>query len=188
MTAQVTFRQADDGDLDVLVRLHDDVARWMTDHGIEQWKPGARGPEHFRRRIAEGEVWLALLGGRPVGAYELWWRDEDVWGPQLPVAGYVHRLMTDREAAPAGTGRLLLDHAERRTAAAGRGLARLDCEAADPRLRTYYEGAGYAVVGRLEKAAADGRRYAVALMEKPLTEQPVTHPVAEHPVTEQPVG
>ncbi|MFJ9826481.1 GNAT family N-acetyltransferase [Streptomyces sp. NPDC101160] len=167
MTAQVTFRQADTRDLDTLVRLHDDAARWMVANGIDQWRPGTRGPDHFRARISEGEVWLALHGERAVGAYELWWADEAVWGAQPPVAGYVHRLMTDRAAAPAGTGRVLLAHAEERIAAAGLGLARLDCEARDPRLRSYYEGAGYAaVVERLDKVAADGREYSVTLMEK----------------------
>ncbi|MEU7024463.1 GNAT family N-acetyltransferase [Streptomyces sp. NPDC046203] len=168
MTVQVTFRRADDRDLDVLVRLHDDAARWMLRSEIDQWRPGTRGREHFAARIAEGEVWLALYEGREAGAYELWWEDASVWGTRTPVAGYVHRLMTDRAVAPAGTGRVLLAHAEERMAAAGRGLARLDCEEGDPRLRAYYEGAGYAVTGRLEKVAADGRAYTVALMEKAL--------------------
>lgn len=168
MTVQVTFRQADARDLDVLVRLHDDAARWMLRHAIDQWRPGTRGPGHFAARIAAGEVWLAEREGQVAGAYELWWEDASVWGPRPPEAGYVHRLMTDRTVAPAGTGRVLLAHAEERMAAAGRQLARLDCEAGDPRLRTYYEGAGYAVTGRLEKAAADGREYAVTLLEKTL--------------------
>ncbi|WP_369143875.1 GNAT family N-acetyltransferase [Streptomyces sp. R44] len=169
MTTQVTFRQADDRDLDLLVGLFDGVAHWMVRSGIDQWKPGARGREHFRARIAEGEVWIAERAGRPVGAYELWWEDRDVWGAQPPVAGYVHRLMTDRETAPAGAGRVLLAHAEERISASGRGLARLDCEVGNAVLGAYYEGAGYAGVGPdLEKVGADGRRYAVRLMEKTL--------------------
>ncbi|MFE0647581.1 GNAT family N-acetyltransferase [Streptomyces sp. NPDC059534] len=169
MDAQVTFRQADERDTNLLVELFDGVARWMVRGGIEQWKPGARGAAHFRARIAEGEVWLASREGRTVGAYELWWEDREVWGAQPPVAGYVHRLMTDREAAPAGTGRLLLAHAEGRITAGGRTLARLDCEDRNPRLGTYYEDAGYtALVPLLEKTGADGRRYAVRRMEKVL--------------------
>ncbi|MER5706425.1 GNAT family N-acetyltransferase [Streptomyces sp. NPDC042898] len=169
MTTQVTFRQADDRDLDLLVGLFDGLAHWMVENGIDQWKPGAKGAEHFRGRIAAGEVWLALDGGRAVGAYELWWDDEQAWGPQPPVAGYVHRLMTDREAAPAGTGRVLLAHAEERIAARGRAVARLDSMTNNPRLRTYYEAAGYAAVGEEPgKLAADGTRYGVTLWEKAL--------------------
>lgn len=80
MTVQVTFRQADDRDLDLLVKLFDDVAHWMIRQGIEQWKPGDKDREHFRARMAVGEVWLASRGGTALGAYELWWKDERVWG------------------------------------------------------------------------------------------------------------
>ncbi|MBT2441477.1 GNAT family N-acetyltransferase [Streptomyces sp. ISL-36] len=174
MTAQVTFRQADAGDLGLLVGLFDGAARWMLRGGIDQWKPGDKGVEHFRTRIAAGEVWLASDPGRGggevgrvVGAYELWWEDEQAWGPRPPVAGYVHRLMTDRESAPAGTGRALLAHAEERIGLRGRAVARLDCLSSNPRLRTYYEAAGYTAVGEEPgKLAADGTRYGVTLLEK----------------------
>ncbi|MEU9864509.1 GNAT family N-acetyltransferase [Streptomyces sp. NPDC047971] len=169
MSAHVTFRQADDRDRDLLVGIFDGLARWMVRRGIDQWKPGDKTAEHFRARIADGEVWLASAGGRVFGAYELWWDDEQAWGPQPPVAGYVHRLMTDRESAPAGAGRTLLAHAEGRIRAGGRGVARLDSVSRNPRLRTYYEAAGYTAVGEEPgKTAADGTRYGVILREKPL--------------------
>lgn len=171
MTAQVTFRQADDRDLDLLVGMYDGAARWMLRNGIDQWKPGGKSAGHFRERLAGGEVWLASHGDRAVGAYELWWEDEQAWGPQPPVAGYVHRLMAVRETAPAGTGRALLAHAEGRIAAGGRAVARLDCLSNNPRLRTYYEAAGYRAVGEEPgKLAADGTRYGVTLMERAITE------------------
>lgn len=175
LTITTTFRLAegDDGtDLPVLVGLYDAAARWMQESGIDQWKPGGKDREHFRLRIAEGEVWLAEAGGRTVGAYELWWSDEPAWGPRPPEAGYIHRLMVDRGRAPAGTGRAMLAHAERRIAEAGREWARLDCLASNPRLRTYYEGAGYTVVGEQpykEDGDNGGSPYAVTLLEKRLT-------------------
>ncbi|MFJ9419268.1 GNAT family N-acetyltransferase [Streptomyces sp. NPDC101227] len=168
----ITYRLADDAhDLPVLVALYDGAARWMQDSGIDQWKPGGKDAEHFRRRIAEreGEVWLAEAGGRVVGGFELWWQDVPAWGEQPPVAGYVHRLMVDRGHAPAGTGRGMLGHAERRIVAAGREWSRLDCMTSNPRLRPYYEGAGYTVVGEQPfKEGAGGSTYAVTLLEKRL--------------------
>ncbi|MEU7700700.1 GNAT family N-acetyltransferase [Streptomyces sp. NPDC039028] len=170
MTAQVSFRQADGGDAVLLAEMYDGAARWMLRNGIDQWKPGGKPVGHFRERVAAGEVWLASHGGRAVGAYELWWEDEQAWGPQPPVAGYVHRLMTDRGSAPAGTGRVLLAHAEGRVAAGGRSVARLDCLSDNPRLRAYYEAAGYRAVGEEPgKLAADGTRYGVTLMERSLS-------------------
>ncbi|WP_323379539.1 GNAT family N-acetyltransferase [Streptomyces durbertensis] len=154
-----------------MVALRDGAARWQLARGIDQWKPGELGEDHFRRRLVEGEVWLASLGeaGPVVGAWELWWEDPGAWGEQPPVAGYVHRLMVDRELAPRGTGRLMLERAERRIAAAGRELCRLDCVAHNPRLREYYVAAGYTVVGEQSaKQGKDGKSYAVTLLEKRL--------------------
>ncbi|GFE17379.1 N-acetyltransferase [Streptomyces glebosus] len=157
-----------DDDLTALVELYDGAARWMQETGIEQWKPGDKDEEHFRLRQKDGEVWLAEVAGRRVGAFELWWQDEPAWGPQPPEAGYVHRLMVDRRHAPAGTGRALLAHAEQRIAGAGRAWARLDCVSSNPRLRTYYEGAGYTVAGERSKEGSGGSRYGVTLLEKRL--------------------
>lgn len=88
---------------------------------------------------------------------------------QPPVAGYVHRLMVEREAAPAGAGRRILDHAEWRIARTGRERARLDCVSSNPRLVDYYQGAGYRVVGEFpSKKGQDGKVYGVILLERRL--------------------
>ncbi|MET9700711.1 GNAT family N-acetyltransferase [Streptomyces sp. NPDC006529] len=166
----ILFRQAEEKDAGTLVALYDQAARWMRARGIEQWEPGEKDTAHFRARMKDGEVWIgADADGRVCGAYELWWSDEEAWGVQPPVAGYVHRLMVEREAAPAGAGRRLLEHAERRIARAGLERARLDCVSTNPRLLAYYQGAGYRVVGEFpSKQATDGRMYGVILLEKRL--------------------
>jgi hypothetical protein len=112
-------------------------------------------------------VWLAESAGRVVGAWELWWEDEDAWGRQPPTAGYVHRLMVDHGSVPSGTGQLLLRAAERRVAEAGRSLVRLDCLAGNTRLNAYYLEAGYRVVGRKEgKPQPGGVPKSFTLLEK----------------------
>ncbi|MFF7792934.1 GNAT family N-acetyltransferase [Streptomyces sp. NPDC007991] len=160
------IRPATEADLPTLVRLRDDAARWMLARGITgQWRPGELDEEHFRQVMAHGEVWLAEAGG----AWELWWEDVAAWGPQPPVAGYVHRLMVDRSIAPPGTGRRLLEAAERRVAEAGRTRVRLDCLAGNAPLNAYYRGAGYRVVGLKEgKPQQGGAPKSFTLMEKEL--------------------
>ncbi|WP_411105881.1 GNAT family N-acetyltransferase [Streptomyces sp. cmx-4-9] len=166
----VLFRPAEEKDAGLLVALHDRAARWMRKNGIDQWKPGDKDAAHFRAKMREGEVWLAAdADGRIVGAYELWWSDEEAWGIQPPVAGYVHRLMVDRETAPAGAGRRMLEHAEHRIARTGRERARLDCRSGNQRLLAYYRAAGYRVVGEFpSKRGKDGRVYGVILLERRL--------------------
>ncbi len=163
-------RLATEADLPTLVRLRDDAARWMLARGITgQWRPGELDEGHFRQVMAHGEVWLAEAGGHVTGAWELWWEDEAAWGPQPPVAGYVHRLMVDRSSAPPGTGRRLLEAAERRVAEAGRTWVRLDCLAGNAQLNAYYRDAGYRVVGRKEgKSQPGGAPKSFTLLEKEL--------------------
>ncbi|NNN36440.1 GNAT family N-acetyltransferase [Streptomyces sp. S3(2020)] len=165
----LTYRRATPRDAPTLVRLRDSVALWMLARGIDQWKPSEKDEAHFLKRMEEGEVWLARTGDHLAGAYELWWTDEAAWGPRPTDAGYIHRLMTTPHLAPPGTGRALLTHAESRITEAALPYARLDCLSTNPRLRTYYESAGYTVVG--EQPAKDGglgSPYAVTLLEKPL--------------------
>jgi protein-tyrosine phosphatase len=167
----LSFRRADENDLSELVRLRDSAARWQIARGIDQWRPGQLGEAHFRTRLAEGEVWIAALApdGPVAGAFELWWADPAAWGTRPGRAGHVHRLMTDRATAPPGTGRRLLAEAERRVAATGRALCRLDCLSGNQRLRAYYAAAGYTAVG--EQSARDagvGDLWVITLLEKPL--------------------
>ncbi|GHI07391.1 protein tyrosine phosphatase [Streptomyces cellostaticus] len=164
----IRFRLADDADVASLVHLRDDAARWMLAQGITgQWQPGELDEDHFRRIMQSGEVWLAEADGHLAGAWELWWQDEDAWGPQQPFAGYIHRLMVNRSSAPPGTGRLLLRAAERRVAAAGRTLARLDCLADNARLNTYYLNAGYQITGhKPAKPQPGGTPKSFTLLEK----------------------
>ncbi|MEU6587872.1 GNAT family N-acetyltransferase [Streptomyces sp. NPDC046881] len=163
-------RAATEADLTALVRLRDDAARWMLAHGITgQWRPGELAEDHFRRVMAHGEIWLTEIDGRVAGAWELWWEDEAAWGPQPPVAGYVHRLMVDRRVAAPGTGRLLLSAAERRVAEVGRTSVRLDCLADNAQLNAYYQHAGYRVVGHKEgKPQPSGPAKSFTLLEKEL--------------------
>ncbi|WP_406099647.1 GNAT family N-acetyltransferase [Streptomyces sp. NBC_01013] len=162
------FRLADDADLAAVVRLRDDAARWMLARGVtNQWQPGELSKDHFRRVMEKGEVWLAEAAGRVVGAWELWWQDEDAWGPQPPTAGYVHRLMVEHSRVAPGTGRQLLRVAERRVAAAGRPLVRLDCLAGNAPLKAYYLDAGYQAVGHKEgKPQPNGAPKSFTLLEK----------------------
>ena len=164
-----TYRRATPADAPTLVRLRDTAALRQLARGIDQWKPGEKDETHFRTRIQQGEVWLAYADSHLTGAYELWWDDPAAWGPRPADAGYVHRLMTVPHTSPPGTGRHLLTHAESRITAQGRPYARLDCLASNPRLRAYYESAGYRAVGEQQaKDGGTGSPYTVTLLEKRL--------------------
>ncbi|MGW2524332.1 GNAT family N-acetyltransferase [Streptomyces sp. NPDC001617] len=166
----LTYRRATPPDAPALVRLRDTAALWQLARGIDQWKPAEKNEAHFTTRMREGEVWLAYTGTHLTGAWELWWDDVAAWGPRPSDAGYIHRLMTAPHTSPPGTGRRMLAEAESRITATGRPYARLDCLASNPRLRAYYESAGYRVVGEQPaKEGGLGSPYAVTLLEKRLS-------------------
>jgi ribosomal protein S18 acetylase RimI-like enzyme len=138
-------------DLDDVLEVLNETARWLTSRGINQWVDG------FPRQlvaadISRGEVYLARRERRAVGTFTLQWSDELFWPGAVGEAGYIHRIAVRREAR--GLGVELLQMAERVTASSGRKSLRLDCFAGNDALCAYYERAGFARRGDIE---VDGR-------------------------------
>jgi ribosomal protein S18 acetylase RimI-like enzyme len=145
---QLRVRGARAEDLDAVLSILEDAARWMVSRGIEGWTPGS----FSRRRIADlvdrGEMYLAVLAGEPVGTFALQWSDEETWGDVPDDAGYVHGLAVRREFAGMGVGRELLGWLENRVSLAGREYLRLDCVADNEALNEYYRRADFDHGGR----------------------------------------
>ncbi len=147
----VDIALAGPADLDDVLDILNETARWLTSRGINQWVDG------FPRRliaadISRGQVYLARRERRAVGTFTLLWSDELFWPGATREAGYIHRLAVRREAR--GLGLELLKMAERVTVARGRKLLRLDCFSGNDALCGYYERAGFVRRGDIE---VDGR-------------------------------
>jgi GNAT superfamily N-acetyltransferase len=166
------------GDLDVIpatgdraqsvLELRDDLATWMVDRDIQQWRPGEMPPEWIQTSVAQGWVYVVPRGTRVIASVTILWDDPLMWGAPPEPAGYIHMLMVDRDLAGHGIGRALLAWAEQFIADSGRQLARLDCVRANRPLRGYYERAGYTLVGYKQLPEVEWA-YEAALYEKPLT-------------------
>jgi ribosomal protein S18 acetylase RimI-like enzyme len=147
----VDIALAGPADLDDVLDILNETARWLTSRGINQWVDG------FPRKmiaadISRGEVYLARREQRAVGTFTLQWSDQLFWPGAKAEAGYIHRIAVRREAR--GLGLELLKMAERVTAASGRKSLRLDCFAGNDALCGYYERAGFVRRGEIE---VDGR-------------------------------
>ena len=140
--------RADASDLDTVLSILEEAARWLASRGIDQWGPGSSPRDRVLARIKRGEVYLAVQHGKPVGNIVLQWSDEETWGDVPDDAGYVHGLAIRRGAAGRGLGLKLLRWAERRAAAAGKRYLRLDCAAGNRALNGYYERAGFSHRGQ----------------------------------------
>jgi GNAT superfamily N-acetyltransferase len=147
----VDIALAGSADLDDVLEVLNETARWLTSRGINQWVDG------FPRQliaadISRGEVYLARRERRAVGTFTLQWSDELFWPGATGASGYIHRIAVRREAR--GLGVELLQMAERVTASSGRKSLRLDCFAGNDALCGYYERAGFVRSGDIE---VDGR-------------------------------
>lgn len=152
--APLTVRRADRADLSRYLAIRNDAARWMLEHGIDQWQPGEYDVVAAAGQAA-GDLWVADLAGAVVGGIRLMTADPDVWpdalgqtglgqtGPGQAGVTYLHGLVVDRSVAGLGLGRRLLDWAAEQVLAGGGHLLRLDCRASNDRLRAFYPSAGY---------------------------------------------
>jgi GNAT superfamily N-acetyltransferase len=138
-------------DLDNVLDILNESARWLTSRGINQWIDGFPR-ELIAGDISRGEVYVARRDRRAVGTFTLQWSDEMFWPGADDEAGYIHRIAVRREAR--GLGVELLKFAERATAATGRKLLRLDCFSENDALCSYYERAGFVRRADIE---VDGR-------------------------------
>jgi GNAT superfamily N-acetyltransferase len=165
-----TLRSAGADDVQTVIELRDDAARWMQARGIEQWEPGEVPASYFEQRVAEGAVWLLRRDDQLLGTVMVSWSDPGIWGSDQGQAGYIHGLVIDQQLAGQGVGRQLLHWAEAHIAGSGRQVARLDCVAVNQRLRRYYEDADYRQVGTKDFPNIEWARK-VALYEKALSPQ-----------------
>lgn len=133
-------------ELDEVLGILAEAARWLHDRGIHQW-PAAMPERMVRPELEAGNCHLARDGDAAVGTLTLQETDERFWGVQPPEALYLHRLAVLRSHR--GLGRQLLDWAESTTRDAGRRYLRLDCMSENPGVRGFYERAGYVHRGEI---------------------------------------
>jgi len=86
-------------DLDTVLSILEEAARWMACREIEGWQPGSFSRRRIADRIERGEMYLARLAGQTFGTFALQWSDEEVWGDVPEDAGYVHGLAIRRDFA-----------------------------------------------------------------------------------------
>lgn len=153
--SDLEVRRAEPADVDVIVAILSEAARWLLGRGIRQW------PHPFPRSrveplVCRGDFYVARIAGEPVATLALLWSDPTFWGEQPDDAGYVHALAVRRSQAGRGLGACLLDWAEAEVVANGGEFLRLDCLAENQALRRYYEVQGVRAARRGDGGRARG--------------------------------
>jgi GNAT superfamily N-acetyltransferase len=140
-------------DLGRYVDLLEEVAKWLAQRGINQWRPGSfrLSASYYAESIRRGEVQLAFCGDALVGTLRLLLREPIVW-PEIAEddAVYVYNLAVRRKWANQQLGSRLLEWASHRALVLGRTCVRLDCVAKSTFLRDYYTRAGFVDRGEID--------------------------------------
>ncbi len=175
------IRRARPHELDVVIRLRDDMKAELGRRGLDQWQ--ADWPdretmiEGFRIDVDAGHTWFAEYDDHVVGMITVnystaanLWTDEEI-----AEAMFVHRLTRAVDTTVRGVGQLLLDHADQIAAEAGRDWLRLDAWTTNDELHDYYRRMGFRFVGIVSHHSPSAARF-----ERPV----VRHDTPERQVTD----
>jgi ribosomal protein S18 acetylase RimI-like enzyme len=151
-------RPGRDEDVGAVVELLSEAAQLVRDREGRLGWPFPFPVEEVRAAAARGELRVLESDGRVVASYFLVWEDPRFWGPQPPIAGYLHKLAVRADQRGRGLGAAALDRAAAEVAAAGRSFLRLDCLASQERLVGFYRRAGFESVREIDLGPATDRR------------------------------
>lgn len=161
-------------DVLTLTQIRNDAHATKVAHRDYAWgKEGDGFSERWvRNNISEKEVYVVELEGTAVGTFSLT-LDDDHWGPQEPIAGYVHGLSVRKGFNGCGLGNIIIEWCANKMAGLNRRFIRLDCAVQNTNLCAYYESLGFIRVGLYPEPGQGG--YVWSLYEKsvnPLRERP----------------
>jgi ribosomal protein S18 acetylase RimI-like enzyme len=161
-----SVRRATADDVPVLTQIRNDAHAKKVAHRDYAWgKEGDGVSERWMRsNVSQKEVYVVELDDIPVGTFSLDLGDEQRWGPQEPIAGYVHGLCVRRGFNGRGLGGFMLDWCANKMSGLNRRYVRLDCPVHNAKLCAYYESLGFVRVGLWPEPGPGG--YVWSLYEK----------------------
>jgi len=161
-----SIRRATEQDVSVLTQIRNDAHANKVAHHDYAWGKEGNGvsEQWMLNNVIQKEVYVVELNGTPVGTFSIDLDDERRWGPQEPIAGYVHGLSVRKGFNGRGLGSLMLDWCAQRLSELKRRYVRLDCPARNATLCAYYESLGFIRAGSWQEPGPGG--YLWALYEK----------------------
>jgi ribosomal protein S18 acetylase RimI-like enzyme len=155
---QLSVRRAALPDVPTITQIRNDAHAIKIAHRDYAWgKEGDGFSERWvHNNVSQKEVYVVEFDGVAAGTFSLALSDEEHWGPQEPVACYVHGLSVRNGFYGRGIGGAMLDWCAHRAGELNRRLVRLDCAVHNGKLCAYYESLGFVRAGLYEEPGADG--------------------------------
>lgn len=132
--------------LSVAAEIMREAARWSLERGEKMWELDSLSDANLAQRCQPHEVFIGEIRGEPLVAALIQDRDPEIW-PDDGTALIIHKLAVRRAHAGRGLANRMLDFAEQHARAQGKKCLRLDTDATRPKLRAFYERAGFTHVG-----------------------------------------
>ncbi len=154
------FRLANENEIDDVLYLIQQRIKWMDEVGIEQWNKtnylDCYTKTYFKDCVARHELYIMFdyTDTRIVGAVVLlshdkrWIDDTDVF--------YIHNLVTT--VGENGLGEILLKNCENVAKQKNKQRLRLDCQAENVKLNSFYKKLGFDYIGQVQDGLYRGNK------------------------------
>lgn len=164
--ASKSIRRATADDIPVLTQIRHEAHAWKVAHRDYAWGKAGDGVSGrwMRNTVAQKQVYVAEMDGTPAGMFSLDMDDKQRWGPQEPIAVYVHGLSVRAGFNGRGLGSFMLDCCAGKARGLNRSYVRLDCPAHNAKLCAWYESLGFIRAGLWPEPGPGG--YIWSLYEK----------------------
>lgn len=141
-------------DFDSCILLLQEAAKRLQDQHIDQWSYWLDPPqdklEWVRQGIVNGEFYKITDNGQLAAMYRLQENDELYWGLRDDKAYYIHSLVVADSHTGQSIGRQIINQIENQARDHDVFILRLDCNAQNQGLCSYYEKLGFVQVGNVQ--------------------------------------
>jgi len=143
-SGRLKIRQAMQRDIDTVVDILGEAARWLENRGMAMWQENELSPEVIAAEVNSGLFFLAEWDGEPAGTIRYQLEDPLFW-PEVKRhdSAFIHRLAVRRRFAGGDVSSALILWSISHTQKLNRRFLRLDSEVFRPRLRAIYERIGF---------------------------------------------
>lgn len=154
------IRSVDKNNINIFCQVLIESARWLESRNETMWKEADLSPEELLKRYDINDMRIFFEDENPVGVYILQWYDPLFWADLKPKeTGILHKLAITDNFRGKGLGRKVIESAEDICRAENVKWLRLNCGTHRPRLRNFYEQAGFKMVDRVFIDNRDQMRY-----------------------------
>ena len=131
-----TIRRATADDVPILTQIRNDAHAKKVGYRDYAWGKEANGfsENWVRNNVSQKEVYVVELACTPVATFSLVLDDDDHWGAQEPIAGYVHGLSVRKGFNGRGLGSFMLDWCANKVSGLNRRFVSAPTSAVNPML------------------------------------------------------